>query len=137
MNLRGAVVDATEHAVDAALLADHERRERWPCGRAGRGYGARTNTAPDHPFLTERAAQQLVELGAALVGIDSVNIDDTSAAAAGRRPVHSRLLAAGIPIVEHLRGLEDLGSDDFRFFAVPVKVRGMGTFPVRAFALLG
>jgi kynurenine formamidase len=65
------------------------------------------------------------------VGIDSYNIDDTSG---GERPVHSTLLAAGVPICEHLTGLEQLPSTGFRFTAVPVKVRGMGTFPVRAYA---
>lgn len=86
-----------------------------------------------HPFLTEDAAQYLVDKGAALVGIDSLNIDDT---ADGRRPVHSLLLRAEIPIVEHLRGLEQLPNHGFRFFAVPVKVKGFGSFPVRAFAVL-
>ncbi len=86
-----------------------------------------------HPFLTEDAAQWLAEAGARLVGIDSYNIDDT---ADGRRPVHSILLGAGIPIVEHLCGLQQLPDRGFRFFAVPVKVKGMGTFPVRAFARL-
>ena len=71
--------------------------------------------------------------GARLVGIDSLNIDDTST---GERPVHSTLLASGIPIVEHLSGLEQLPGAGSRFFAVPPKVRGMGTFPVRAHALL-
>lgn len=84
-----------------------------------------------HPFLTRDAAEFLVHAGAALVGIDSLNIDDTSD---GARPVHSTLLAAETPIVEHLRGLDRLPDARFRFFAVPVKVRGMGTFPVRAFA---
>jgi kynurenine formamidase len=86
-----------------------------------------------HPFLTAEAAAYLVEVGAALVGIDSLNIDD---AGDGRRPVHTALLAADIPIVEHLRGLEQLPNTGFRFSAVPVKVRGMGTFPVRAYAAL-
>lgn len=86
-----------------------------------------------HPFLTEDAAQYLVDEGVALVGIDSLNIDDT---ADGRRPVHSLLLRAEIPIVEHLRGLEQLPNHGFRFFAVPVKVKGFGSFPVRAFAVL-
>ena len=67
------------------------------------------------------------------MGIDSYNIDDT---ADGRRPVHTTLLGAGIPIVEHLRGLEQLPAMGFRFTAVPVKVKGMGTFPVRAYATL-
>lgn len=84
-----------------------------------------------HPFLTEDAALYLRDVGAVLVGIDSLNIDDADD---GRRPVHTVLLRAGIPIVEHLRGLEQLPLTGFRFSAVPVKVKGMGTFPVRAFA---
>jgi kynurenine formamidase len=86
-----------------------------------------------HPFLTEAAAQHLVAAGAALVGIDSLNIDDI---ADGRRPVHSTLLAAGIPVCEHLTSLEALPTTGFRFSAVPVAVAGMGTFPVRAWALV-
>ena len=65
------------------------------------------------------------------VGIDSYNIDDTND---GRRPVHTILLGANIPIVEHLCNLEKLPDGDFYFSAVPVKVKGMGTFPVRAYA---
>jgi kynurenine formamidase len=86
-----------------------------------------------HTFLTGDAAELLHDRGAALVGIDSYNIDDT---ADGARPVHSALLAADIPIAEHLTGLDQLPDDGFRFFAVPVKVKAFGTFPVRAFALL-
>ena len=86
-----------------------------------------------HPFLTEDAAGWLRESGAVLVGIDSFNIDDT---ADKRRPVHTILLGAGIPIVEHMRGLEQLPASGFRFSAVPAKVHGMGTWPVRAFATL-
>jgi arylformamidase len=84
-----------------------------------------------HPFLTADAAEFLRDAGVALVGIDSFNIDDT---ADKRRPVHTALLAAGIPVVEHLRGLGQLPTSGFRFSAVPVKVKGMGTFPVRAYA---
>jgi kynurenine formamidase len=87
-----------------------------------------------HPFLTAAAADRLVEAGAALVGIDSHNIDDTRIRA---RPVHSRLLGAGVPIVEHMRGLELLPDAGFRFTASPPKVKGFGTFPVRAFAVVG
>jgi arylformamidase len=86
-----------------------------------------------HPFLTADAAQLLVDVGATLVGIDAYNIDDT---ADGRRPVHTTLLGAEIPIVEHLCGLEHLPDQGSRFFAVPVKVKGFGTFPVRAFAIV-
>jgi kynurenine formamidase len=87
--------------------------------------------ADGHPYVSGEAAAALVSAGAALVGIDSLNIDET----AGReRPTHTQLLAAEIPIVEHLTGLEALPEAGSRFFAVPVKVRGMGSFPVRAFA---
>ncbi|RJP35407.1 MAG: cyclase family protein [Actinobacteria bacterium] len=87
----------------------------------------------DHPYLTREAAEYLAEAGPALVGIDSLNIDDTSD---GSRPAHTLLLGAEIPVVEHLCGLGGLPDSGFRFFAVPVKVRGLGTFPVRAFALV-
>jgi kynurenine formamidase len=86
-----------------------------------------------HPFLTVNAADWLAGNGAALVGIDSCNIDDMHVRA---RPVHTRLLGADIPICEHMTGLSQLPDDGFRFSAVPPKVRGMGTFPVRAYALV-
>jgi len=85
-----------------------------------------------HPFLTGAAANWLRDAGATLVGIDSLNIDDTADLA---RPVHSVLLGSGIPIVEHLRGLSAVPELGARFFAVPPKVKAFGTFPVRAFAL--
>jgi kynurenine formamidase len=88
----------------------------------------------DAPFLTDAGAAWLVEQGAALVGIDSINIDDMGDAG---RPAHSRLLAAGIPIVEHMRGLDQLPASGFRFSAAPPRIRGLGTFPVRAYAILG
>jgi len=84
-----------------------------------------------HPYLTAKAAEYLRDQGALLVGIDSLNIDDTTG---GARPVHSTLLGAGIPIVEHLTGLDGLPVSGLRFSAVPPKVRGLGTFPVRAHA---
>jgi arylformamidase len=86
-----------------------------------------------HPFLVGEAADYLVDSGVALVGIDSYNIDDTED---GRRPVHTALLGEDIPIVEHMRGLDGLPDRGARFFAVPVKVKGFGTFPVRAFGVL-
>jgi kynurenine formamidase len=88
----------------------------------------------DHPYLTAEAAGWLVEHGAILVGIDSCNIDNMHLRA---RPVHTKLLGAGIPICEHMTGLGSLPDEGFRFSAVPPKVRGMGTFPVRAYAVLG
>jgi len=94
----------------------------------------RTDTyQSDHPFVTEAAARWLIEGGARFVGIDSHNIDDTRTRT---RPVHSLLLGADIPIGEHLTGLGQLPDRGFRFSAVPPKVKGMGTFPVRAFARL-
>lgn len=87
-----------------------------------------------HPFLTEAAARWLVAQEPAIVGIDSLNIDDT---ADGRRPAHTLLLGADIPIVEHLARLDRVPDRGARFFAVPVKVRAFGTFPVRAFVRAG
>jgi arylformamidase len=84
-------------------------------------------------FLTGAGADWLAQHGAALVGIDAVNIDDT---ADPERPAHTRLLAAGIPIVEHLTGLDQLPPTGVRFTAVPLRIEGMGTIPVRAFARL-
>jgi arylformamidase len=87
----------------------------------------------DSPFLTEGAARYLRAAGAALVGIDSLNIDDITD---GRRPVHTLLLGDDIPVVEHLTNLDRLPDEGFRFFAVPVKVKAFGTFPVRAFGVM-
>lgn len=86
-----------------------------------------------HPYLTKAAAQYLRDHGAVLVGIDSLNIDDTADLT---RPVHSVLLGAGIPIVEHLTNLSALPLDGFAFSAAAPKVVGMGTFPVRAYAIV-
>ncbi|MGN6326646.1 cyclase family protein [Pseudolysinimonas sp.] len=91
----------------------------------------------DAPFLTGEAAEELVRRGVALVGIDSLNIDDTSAEAAGARPAHSALLAAGIHVVEHLTALDAVPAAGATFTAVPPRVEGFGTFPVRAFAKVG
>lgn len=86
-----------------------------------------------HPFLTLDAAEHLAKEGAALVGIDSYNIDDTED---GSRPAHSILLGANIPICEHLCNLRSVPDRGFRFSAAPVKVSGLGSFPVRAFAVV-
>ena len=87
----------------------------------------------EHPYVTADAADWLAENGAAVVGIDSCNIDNMHVRA---RPVHTRLLGAGIPICEHMTNLGGLPDEGFRFAAVPPKVKGMGTFPVRAYAVL-
>ena len=86
-----------------------------------------------HPFLTAEGAAWLAQNGATLVGIDSLNIDD---GADGTRPAHTTLLQASIPIVEHLTGLEQLPMNGFRFSAVPARVKGMGTWPARAYAMI-
>jgi arylformamidase len=96
-----------------------------------RHWGTAEYIGAGHPYVDEAAARLLVERGATLVGIDSLNIDATTS---GERPVHTLLLAAGIPIVEHLTNLAALPRTGARFTAVPVKVAGLGTFPVRAFA---
>ncbi len=136
-NLEGIVVRATERtgrALDAGVLAGRDVRGKAVLVHTGWDVHWRTERyGSGHPFLTRAAAEHLIAAGAALVGIDSLNIDD---AADGARAAHTLLLGAGIPIVEHLCGLRELPDDGFRFFAVPVKVRGMGSFPVRAFAIL-
>ena len=86
-----------------------------------------------HPYLSAAAADALVDANVACVGIDSLNIDGT---ATGERPVHSRLLGAEVPIIEHLTNLAELPRGGFRFTAVPPKIVGAGTFTVRAFATL-
>ncbi len=136
-NLDAVVVRASDRdgrAIDCRSLT----------GRSVKGKAVLINTGWDrhwrteqyfegHPFLTREAADYLADAGAVLVGIDSFNIDDTGD---GTRPAHSILLGAEIPIVEHMRGLAGLPDRGFRFFAVPVKVKGFGTFPVRAFGVV-
>ena len=119
-------------AVDVAAFEGLEVRGRAVLVHTGWDRHWRTETYfTNHPYLTAAAAEWLVASGAAFVGIDSHNIDDTAARA---RPVHTTLLGADIPIGEHLTGLGGLPDSGFRFSAVPPKVRGMGTFPVRAYA---
>jgi len=126
---------ANQRSIAAAELADLDVKGRAVLFHTGWDMRWRTEEYGNgtHPFLTADAAQYLADAGAALVGIDSYNIDDT---VAGWRPAHSILLAHGIPIVEHLCGLRELPDAGFRFFAVPAKVRRFGTFPVRAFAIV-
>ena len=129
--LSGVVVTAPDRAITPAAFNGLDIRGKAVLLWTGWDVHWRTDQYFEgHPFLTAEAAAYLVEAGAALVGIDSLNIDDTADMA---RPVHSTLLGAGVPIVEHLTGLDRLPATGFEFFAVPVKVRGMGTFPVRAF----
>ncbi len=122
-------------AVDALMLAPYEVADRAVLIHGGwdRHWGTPTYGAGGHPYLTADGAALLAEHGAALVGIDSVNIDDMTD---GTRPAHTTLLRHGIPIVEHLRGLGGLPPTGFRFHAAPPMVAGMGTFPVRAYAIV-
>ena len=135
-NLDGVVVRVDVNREKA--VGEEAFRGRDVAGKAvlvHTGWSQHWRTDPyfeDHPFLTEGAALHLREAGAALVGIDSLNIDDTTDA---RRPVHTILLGHDIPVVEHLTNLGRLPDEGFRFFAVPVKVRALGSFPVRAFGV--
>ena len=123
-----------ERAISKAAFVDRDVRGKAVLVHTGWDRHWRTDPYFEgHPFLTADAAKHLADAGAALVGIDSYNIDDT---ADGKRPVHSTLLKREIPIVEHLCGLGEVPDTDFAFFAVPVKVKGFGTFPVRAFAVV-
>ncbi|MEU2661756.1 cyclase family protein [Micromonospora sp. DT46] len=139
-DLPGVVVrvPAGTRAVDRLLLAPYDVAGHAVLLHTGWSahFGTDRYGAPEAPYLTGDGARALVDAGAALVGIDSINIDDMSPAAAGERPAHSALLAAGVPIVEHLTGLDALPPTGFRFTAAPPMVAGMGTFPVRAFAVL-
>lgn len=136
-NLPGLVVRVTgmaERAIDWTHFAASEVAGRAVLVHTGWDRHWRTDAYFEgHPFLTRAAAEYLRDKGATLVGIDSLNIDDVSG---GERPVHSALLGAGIQIVEHMTGLEQLPESGFRFFATPPKVKGMGTFPVRAHAVI-
>ena len=122
---RGGEIDAPAFAglevPGRAVLVHTGWSQHWRTERYGKG----------HPYLSAAAGDWLKAQGARLVGIDSLNIDGTGT---GERPVHTTLLGAGIPIVEHLRGLELLPAAGFTFTAVPPAVRGMGSFPVRAYA---
>ncbi len=131
----GVVADAAGPAIGPKAFAGLEVSGRAVLVRTGwsRHWGTERYGKPDHPYLTAEAAEALVAARSAVVGIDSVNIDGTQT---GERPVHSALLGAGIPIVEHLAALDELPADGFEFFAVPPRVEGMGTFPVRAFAIV-
>jgi len=137
-NIDGIVVrcgGSGEQGIDETLIVDHDVAGKAVLFNTGwdRHWRTEAYSSGQHPFLTESAASYLAESGAAMVGIDSYNIDST---AAGARPVHSILLAHKIPIVEHLCRLGTLPVSGFKFFAVPVKIRNFGSFPVRAFALV-
>ncbi|MDX6371252.1 MAG: hypothetical protein QOD98_240 [Nocardioidaceae bacterium] len=130
--VEGESIGATGLAVFEGLdVAGHAVlvRTGWDLHFGTEAYGA-----PEHPYLATEAAEWLADQGVALVGIDSVNIDATPPR--GDRPVHTLLLEREIPVVEHLTGLSALPPTGATFTAVPPKVAGMATFPVRAFATL-
>ena len=130
--LDGLIVRSEGPAIDASAFDTLDVRGKAILVHTGWDRHWRTDAYYDgHPFLTEAAARALVAGGAAFVGIDSHNIDDTGAKA---RPVHTILLGAGILICEHMTNLGALPDSGFRLTAVPPKIAGMGTFPVRAFA---
>ena len=135
--LPGVVVDVTgsgARAIDALALAAVDVGGRAVLLRTGWDRHWRTPAyGVDAPFLTAAGAALLVERGAALVGIDALNIDDGGDL---ERPAHTKLLAAGVPVLEHLTGVAALPPSGFALHAAPVPVRRFGTFPVRAYAVV-
>jgi kynurenine formamidase len=132
----GIVVDAGEdQEISPARLDGRDVAGHAVLFRTGwdRHWGTERYGEPDHPYLGMAAAERLAEGGAAVVGIDSLNIDGTRT---GERPIHTVLLAAGVPIIEHLTGLDQMGERPFTLVAVPPAIRGMGTFPVRVLAVI-
>jgi arylformamidase len=134
-NVDGIVVRCSEREIGAEIFSGLDVKDKAVLLHTGWDKHWRTEeySSGNHPFLTEDGATYLAKNGAALAGIDSFNIDST---ADGNRYAHSILLGHDIPIVEHLCGLADLPDSNFKFFAVPVKVKRFGTFPVRAFGLV-
>jgi kynurenine formamidase len=129
------VKGAPGRAIDAERLSKLDLKGKAVLMHTGWDAHWRTDTYSNgqHPFLTRDGAEYLVKARAALVGIDSLNIDDDKD---GSRPAHTILLGGGVAIVEHMTNLGALPESGFRFFAVPPRVKGMGSFPVRAFARL-
>lgn len=129
------LTDAHERGIPSSVFFDRELAGTAVLLHTGWDrYFATPAYASGSPFLTEDGARHLLDAGVVLVGIDALNIDDTESG--GERPAHSLLLAAGIHVVEHLTGLGEVPARGARFTAVPPKVEGFGTFPVRAFAEL-
>jgi arylformamidase len=132
-DLPGICIAAGQSAIDAEVFENKDLSGRAVLVHTGWSRYWRTEKyAECPPFLTRDAAAFLVEAKAALVGIDSMNIDDIHDKA---RPVHSLLLKANIQIVEHLTNLAELPAENFRFFAIPPPVKSFGSFAVRAFAI--
>lgn len=128
----GIVIETEATAIDVEIDTDRVAghavlfRTGW-----SRHWGTRAYGEGGHPHLTASTVDALVAARPTVVGIDSLNIDDTSG---GERPAHTALLGAGIPLVEHLTNLDALPEEGFTFFAVPPRFEEVATFPVRAFA---
>jgi kynurenine formamidase len=136
-DLEGIVLDATAagRAVDAGLFGRGDLAGKAVLVRTDWSRHWRTSAYfENHPYLTRASAERLVEAGVAFVGIDTLNIDDTGD---GSRPAHTLLLGAGIPIAEHLTNLESLPASGFRLHSAPAPFHQMGSFPVRAYAIVG
>jgi arylformamidase len=135
-NLDGVVfhADPARRSIDESLFGDADLKTKAVLIHTGWDKHWGTEKYFDsHPFLKRDAAEYLRDCGVSLVGIDSLNIDETLDR---QRPAHSILLRADIPIVEHLCDLSQLPDSGFAFFAIPVKIKKFGTFPVRAFAVV-
>jgi kynurenine formamidase len=135
-HLEGVVIEARDagRAIEADRFVSRDLAGKAVLVRTGWDAHWRTpRYGEGHPFLTRGAAEHLADAQPALVGIDSLNVDD---AADGVRPAHTLLLAAGIPVVEHLCNLSSLPESGFRLHCVPAPFRGLGSFPVRAYAVL-
>ena len=133
-DLDGVVIhaDRAGRAIEADIFKDRDLTGKAVLVHTGWDrYWGTGRYFEDYPYLTRGSVELLKSAGAALVGIDSPNIDDNTD---GSRPAHSVLLGSDIPIVEHLCNLQAMPDAGIRFFAVPAPVRGMGSFPVRAFA---
>ena len=134
-NLDAVVIRTTDRVVNIDHLQGHDLQGKAVLIDTGWSQHWRTDQYfEENPYITAQTAVYLRDAGAVMVGIDSLNIDNTSDPA---RPAHTILLGADIPIAEHLTNLHSLPDHNFRFFAVPVKVKAFGTFPVRAFGLIG
>jgi len=127
--------DSTERGIPASVFYDRDIAGKAVLLHTGwdRLFGT-PEYSTNAPYLSAEGVAYLLEQGVTLVGIDSLNIDNTDADAAGERPAHTRLLDAGIHVVEHLTGLGELPPSGARFTATPPLVEDFGTFPVRAFA---
>ncbi|HEX9148627.1 MAG TPA: cyclase family protein [Thermoanaerobaculia bacterium] len=135
-DLEGVVVDATRagRTIGPELFDGLDLRGKAVLVNTGWSRHWRTAAYLDgHPYLTRPAVERLVAARPALVGIDSLNIDDTRD---GTRPAHTLLLESEVPVVEHLTNLEELPARGFRFHCAPAPFHGLGTFPVRAYAVL-